>query len=162
MTNVFDPDSIVLESIPDAPPRPPGKGREPVKWEEHLAPLESKLLETPARLWAYENKTGATSRMLAVRSRITAAAPHKNWEFKVRPVPNSDLHGVYAVYHGEFTPDEQLANAKGRAERAAKLAASRALGTSAAPTPTEPAPEAPAATEAPKTPKEKLAAAAKK
>jgi hypothetical protein len=144
---------LVFEPIPDPPARPPGKGREPVKWEDHLAPLESKLHNSPARLWAYETKTAATSRAAAVRGRLTDAAPTKNWEFKVRPVPNSTLHGVYAVFHGDHTPEQVLANAKARQERKDKLAAARAASTATVP--------APAATEPPQTAKEKLAQAAK-
>src|ERR1700677_5370547 len=114
-TSVFH--ELVFEPIPDAPARPPGKGREPVKWEDHLSALEAKHFDKPARLWAYEAKTAATSRAAAVRTRLADVAPSKNWEFKVRPVPNSGLHGVYAVFHGDHTPDQVLANAKARQER---------------------------------------------
>jgi hypothetical protein len=148
---------LVFEPIPDALPRPPGKGREPVKWEQHLAPLETQLLDKPARLWAYENKTGATSRMSAVRGRLYEAAPTKHWEFKVRPVPNTtpQLFGVYAVFHGEYTPEQVIENAKARQKRRDALAAGRsapvANGENSAPV---------AGTEAPQTPKERLAAQA--
>lgn len=153
---------IVFEDIPAAPPRPAGKGREPVKWEEHLSPLESQLLEKPARLWAYENKTGAVSRMSAVRTRLADAAPVKNWEFKVRPVPNTtpQLHGVYAVFHGEHSPEAQLKNAQERQVRRDRVkAANEARSAQANPT-AEPTAEAPV--EAPvQTPKERLAQKAK-
>lgn len=159
---------FAFEDIPDAPARPPGKGREPVKWEEHLSALEAQLLEKPARLWSYEAKTGAVSRMSAVRQRLADAAPDKNWELKVRPVPNTEpqLHGVYAVFHGQHTPEQMLANAQDRQKRRDALAAAKAAkeaggtpeGTPAA---TEPA-EAPTASEAPPTPKERLAANASK
>jgi hypothetical protein len=155
---------IVFEAIPASPKRPPGKGREPIKWEEHLAPLESRLLDSPARLWAYEVKTGAVSRMSAVRNRLYNAAPAKNWEFKVRPVPNTSpqLYGVYAVFHGDYTPDEQLKAAQaraGRRERVTKANAARTAvaGTQGATEATESVPqEAPA-----QTPKERLAASRK-
>lgn len=155
---------IVFEDIPDAPPRPPGKGREPVKWEEHLAPLQEKLLEKPARLWAYENKTGAVSRMSAVRARLADAAPALHWEFKVRPVPGTtpQLHGVYAVFHGQHTPEQQLKNAQDRQTRRDRVKAANEARTA---TPTAEPTEGPAATApdtAPaQTPKEKLAAQAK-
>jgi hypothetical protein len=154
---------IVFEDIPAAPPRPPGKGREPVKWEEHLAPLETQLLNKPARLWQYEVKTGAVSRMSAVRQRLAEVVPEKHWEFKVRPVPNTDpqLFGVYAVFHGQNTPEQMLANAQDRQKRRDALASARAAKTAdVAPESSAPASAAPAPTEAPKTPKEKLAAAA--
>jgi hypothetical protein len=158
---------IVFESIPDAPARPPGKGREPVAWESHLANVEDQLLEKPARLWAYENKTGAVSRMSAVRSRLAEAAPAQNWEFKVRPVPNTEpqLHGVYAVFHGEHSPEAQLKNAQERQvrrDRVIKASAVRAAAKAA-----ESATEAPVApveelAQAPaQTPKERLAASRK-
>lgn len=150
---------LIQEDIPAAPPRPPGKGREPVKWEDHLAPLESTLFEKPHRLWSYEMKTGATSRMSAVRGRLNTAAPSKNWEFKVRPVPGSDLWGVYAVFHGEYSPDEQLSKAQKRQEHSAKLAAARDA-KEATPTATSEPGEVETATEAPQTAKEKLAAKA--
>jgi hypothetical protein len=160
---------FTFEDIPDPAPRPPGKGREPVKWEEHLAPMEGQLKEKPARLWSYDVKTGAVSRMSAVRQRLVEAAPHKNWEFKVRPIPNSNpseespqLYGVYAVFHGDHTPEQVLANAQERQKRREAMAAAKsakeAAGTPEA-TPVASS-EAPASTEAPKTPKEKLAAAA--
>lgn len=160
--SVFD--SLVFEDIPDAPPRPPGKGREPVKWEEHLAPLEAQLLNKPARLWAYEAKSGATSRMSAVRSRLNDAAPSKNWELKVRPIPNTDpqLYGVYAVFHGEYTPEQQLSNAQDRQKRRDAIAAAKERAQATSPdgaspeTPTAPVEEA----KAPQTAKEKLAATA--
>lgn len=159
-------DDIIFEAIPDAPPRPPGKGREPVKWEEHLAPLEDRLLDKPARLWTYEAKTGAVSRMSAVRQRLVDAAPHKNWELKVRPVPNTEpqLHGVYVVFHGDHTPEEMQANAKARQERRDRAKAN-ADAKLASETTTEDADGTPAdVAEAPKaqTPKERLAANASK
>lgn len=158
---------IVFEDIPAAPPRPPGKGREPVKWEEHLTPLEEQLKEKPARLWAYEAKTGAVSRMSAVRQRLAESAPHKNWELKVRPVPNTtpQLHGVYAVFHGDYTPEQMQANAKLRQERRDKAAASRQTASEATGEGTSPeTPDAPsdATSEVKQTPKERLAANAKK
>lgn len=160
-TSVFS--DFVFEDIPNAPPRPPGKGREPTKWEEHLAPLEPQLLKKPARLWSYEAKTGAVSRMAAIRNRLNAAAPHKNWEFKVRPVPNTtpQLHGVYAVFHGDFTPEQVLANAQNRQKRRdAFVTAKAARDANGDAGTTPPATEPSAATRAPQTPKEKLAAAA--
>jgi hypothetical protein len=102
--------------------------------------------------------------MSAVRGRLNDAAPQKNWEFKVRPVPNTEpqLHGVYAVFHGEHSPETVLAKAKDRQERRERLAAARAAAEaakSANGTATgDSAP--PAATEAPQTPKERLAAQA--
>jgi hypothetical protein len=152
---------IVFESIPEAPPRPPGKGREPVKWEDHLAPLESKLLNTPARLWAYENKAAATSRMSAVRSRLNTAVPQKNWELKVRPVPDTTLWGVYAVFHGDYTPEQVAENAAARQKRRDATVASRAAKTAnGAVTPTQAAGSPENGNPAPMTPKEKLAAQA--
>lgn len=156
---------IVFEDIPAAPPRPPGKGREPVKWEDHLTPLEPQLTEKPARLWTYEAKTGAVSRMSAIRQRLAEAAPHKNWEFKVRPVPDTtpQLHGVYAVFHGDFTPEQMQTNAKARQERRDRVAAAKNAPEATATDEASPVAVSPAdaASEA-KTPKERLAANAKK
>lgn len=156
-------EDLVEEVIPPLPKRPPGKGREPVKWESHLAPLEERLLNKPHRLWSYANKTGATSRMGSVRSRLMDAAPNKNWELKVRPVPGTDpqLFGVYAVFHGEYTPEQMTANAQARQARRnaiAQATAARAAQSGENSNGAEPKPAV--AASPPQTAKEKLAAAA--
>lgn len=164
-TEVTSPfDALVFEEIPDAPKRTGGKGREPVKWEILLAPLQEQLLEKPARLWTYDVKTGAVSRMSAVRTRLADAAPELNWEFKVRPVPNTDpqTYGIYAVFHGNHTSEQMVKNAQervARKERAAKAQESKGA-TEGAADPAESA-EGTAPEAAPAmTAKEKLAAKA--
>jgi hypothetical protein len=167
MSNAFDPNSLVFEAIPEAAKRPPGKGREPVAWETLLEPLEAKLLETPARLWVYAAKTGAMSRLAAVRDRLTSTVPQKNWELRVRQVPgtgdteeNPAQFGVYAVFHGDYTPEQVMQNAQARQKRRDAIAKAREAKANTA-TP-EVATESASAAQATQTPKERLASAAKK
>lgn len=115
---------IVFEDIPASPPRAPGKGREPVKWEEHLAPLKEAKNEdgTPrsARIWTYDEKSSATSRLASVSKRLADATPEDNWELKVREVPEGDAkgkHGVYVAYHGTHSAEQVKVNADLRAKR---------------------------------------------
>jgi hypothetical protein len=157
-------EDIFEEAIPDLPPRIGGKGREPIKWEAHLAPLEDRLLNAPHRLWSYPTHTAALSRMATVRTRLTNAAPDKNWELKVRAVPNTDpqLFGVYVVFYGQYTPEQMKTNAQARQKRRDALVKARQSKAEAT-QPGDNGDEAPASPEAvspPQTAKEKLAAKA--
>lgn len=174
--------TFTKEAIPKIT-RATGSGREPEKWEEHLAPAK----ETPNesfRVWTYDKRTSAVSRMSAVRDRLTKAVPGENWTLAVRPIPGTEdavhpdgttdkdgndisgtsatQYGVYVAYVGTFTPEQIAENARLHQERSERVKASRAKaaegngsdGGEAADT-QESAPEAA------KTPKERLAASAK-
>lgn len=128
---------IVFEEIPAQAPRPPGKGREPTKWEDHLAPMKEHVGQS-ARVWTYPEKSSATSRLGGVSKRLADVTPADNWTLKVRPVPDSDppLFGVYVVYNGIYTAEQVKANADLRVQRseAAKAriaAAGNGTGTTA-------------------------------
>lgn len=111
---------FIYEEVPKLPPRAPGKGREPVKWEQHLTPLKHEdAVGKSARVWTYPEKSSATSRLASVSKRLSEVTPEDNWEMKVRPVPETDpvQHGVYVTYHGTYTAEEQKANAELRAKR---------------------------------------------
>lgn len=151
---------LIEEEIPKIT-RVGGSGREAEKWEDHLAAIKS----TPNksfRVWTYDVRTSAVSRMSTVRDRLTNATPQDNWEIRVRPVPNSEgQFGVYVAYRGTFTDAEQAENAAKRQARSERTRAARsAVQTDAvAPTPTEADSAAPDDTQAPQTAKEKVAAA---
>lgn len=138
-----------------------GSGREPEKWEEHLTPLT----ESPGksfRVWTYDKKTSAVSRMSVVRNRLTLATPEAHWEIKVRQVPDSDQFGVYITYLGTFTDEQVQTNAAARAERSARTRSSRPSGDVATPPVGDATPAnngADAATQPAQTAKEKVAAA---
>lgn len=123
----------VFEDLPDAPPRPPSRGRSPEKWEEHLSPFAiDENVDKPARLWTYPNKAAAVSRAALVRKRLVEATPEHNWEFKVRPVPGSPSGewGVYVIWHGAHTEESR---AEAEAARAARqVAIEKARATKAA------------------------------
>lgn len=118
-------------TIPDAV-RSGGEGREPVKWEELLAPLKPKVGEG-FLAYQYTKKTAATSRVANIRKRLFTATPGDNWTIVVRPVPNSDpeLFGVYVQFNGTYTEEEQKQRAAQRQERAAKLQAAKAAAEAA-------------------------------
>jgi hypothetical protein len=125
--------SFVEEDIPTIV-RTGGSGAQPIKWEDLLAPL---MAEDKAgksfRVWEYEKKTGATSRVATVRARLTEVVPEQNWKIAVRPVPGSDpvKHGVYVQFDGMFTPEQVAARAKDREARIAKIKAARKAAESA-------------------------------
>lgn len=118
-------------TIPDAV-RSGGEGREPVKWEELLAPLKPKVGEG-FLAYQYTKKTAATSRVANIRKRLFNATPGDNWTIVVRPVPNSDpeLYGVYVQFNGTYTAEEQAKRAQDRQERADKLRAAKAAAQAA-------------------------------
>ena len=121
--------NFVREDIPKIT-RAGGSGREAEAWETHLATLK----DTPRvafRVWDYEKRNGALSRMSSVRARLNKAVPTENWTLAVRAIPKTDpvKYGVYVAYEGDYTPEQVAANAKKHAERSAaaqKRAADRA------------------------------------
>jgi len=143
--------NLIPEEIPKVT-RVGGSGREPERWEEHLAPIK----ETPGisyRVWTYAKRTSAVSRMTSVRDRLTKAVPYDNWTMAVRAVPETDpeTYGVYVQFNGQFTDEQVAENARLHAERSARVRASR---VTAEPEPepqdpSEPAPEPQEPTEPP-------------
>lgn len=140
---------FIEEEIPKIA-RVGGAGREPEKWEDHIAPLKAEDRAGKSfRVWTYEKRPSAVSRMSSVRERLTKAVPSENWTLAVRPVPNTEpeQYGVYVEYSGVFTPEQVQENAQKHQERsdrvkAARLAAAEkaaAEGTSDTPEATEPA-----------------------
>lgn len=101
-----------------------GSGREPEPWETHLAPLKDTPKET-FRVWTYDKRSSAISRMSSVRERLTKAVPSENWTLAVRPIPNTETFGVYVSYNGTYSDAEVAANAKAHAERSARVKAAR-------------------------------------
>lgn len=116
---------FVKEEIPKIT-RPGGSGREAEQWENHLAPLK----EHPGvgyRVWTYDKRTSAMSRVSNVRDRLTKAVPHENWQLVVRVTPdNPDAFGVYVAYHGVFTPEQMAENARKHQERSERTRKARA------------------------------------
>lgn len=147
--------TIVRESV----------GREPEKWENHLAPLKADDKAGKSfRVWQYGKKTGATSRVASVRKRLVDATPEDNWTLAVREVPGADPteYGVYVKYNGTFTPEQVAENAAARQKRsdsikAVREAAAAASAAVATAPPVDPAP----VPEVPSTPAAKVAAARK-
>lgn len=152
--------NFIEEAIPSIT-RSGGDGRDPIKWEESLAPLKDKI-DSSFRVWTYEKKTGATSRVAAVRDRLIKATPSDNWTIAVRPVPDDPEHfGVYVQYNGVFTDEEVAANAAKRQERSERIKAARASAAEVKDTLPEEAPAAPAPAPAATSPAERVAAAKK-
>jgi hypothetical protein len=120
MTDTLEVPFEAVEAIP-AQSRAHGDGREKIRWEDKLAPLKAKKGQG-FLTWTYAKKSAATSRKAAISNRLFAETPKDNWTLAVRPVPNTDpeTFGVYVQYNGEFTADEVTANAKLRADRAAR------------------------------------------
>jgi hypothetical protein len=168
--------TFTREDIPKIT-RATGSGREPEKWEEHLAPAKD-TPDVSFRVWTYDKRTSAVSRMSAVRDRLTKAVPSENWTLAVRPIPGTEdavhpegatdkdgqdiagtsatQYGVYVAYVGTFTDEEVAENARLHAERSERVKASRAANETAEgePETTEPVAEP--------TPQERIAAARQK
>lgn len=107
-----------------------GEGRAPIKWEDKLSPLKEKQGQA-FMVWTYVKKTGATSRVAAVRQRLFTATPTDNWTVQVGPVPNSDEFGVFIRYNGIYTDEEVAGNAKARAERSERIKQANAAAKAA-------------------------------
>lgn len=176
--------NFIEEDIPKIA-RVGGAGREPEKWEEHVAPLKAEDRAGKSfRVWTYEKRPSATSRMSSVRERLVKAVPNENWQLAVRPVTvmlavegsdepvESEQFGVYVSYKGTFTDEQVAENAVKHAERSqrvrdarakaeAEKAAKAAEATADAPE-VSPADSAPDATESELTAKERVAAAREK
>lgn len=106
-----------------------GAGREPEKWEDHIAPLKAEDRAGKSfRVWTYEKRPSAVSRMSSVRERLTKAVPSENWTLAVRPVPNTEpqQYGVYVEFSGTFTPEQVQENAQKHQERSDRVKAARA------------------------------------
>jgi hypothetical protein len=118
---------FIEESIPKIT-RVGGAGREPEKWEDHIAPLKAEdRAGKDFRVWTYSKRSSAISRMALIRNRLTKAVPHENWVIAVRPVPNVDGEfGVYVSYQGTYTAEEVHENARKHDERSARVKAARA------------------------------------
>lgn len=119
---------LVREEIPKIT-RPGGSGREAEPWEKHLE--SNGFKETPGvsyRVWTYDKRTSAVSRMTSVRERLTKAVPHENWKLAVRLVPNTtpEQFGVYIAFEGLFTDEQVVANAKAHKERSERVRKARA------------------------------------
>lgn len=119
---------FIEEEIPKIA-RVGGAGREPEKWEDHIAPLKAEDRAGKSfRVWTYEKRPSAVSRMSSVRERLTKAVPSENWTLAVRPVPNTEpeQYGVYVEYSGVFTPEQVQENAQKHQERSERVKAARA------------------------------------
>jgi len=119
---------FIEEDIPKIA-RVGGAGREPEKWEDHIAPLKADDRAGKSfRVWTYEKRASAVSRMSSVRDRLTKAVPQENWQLAVRPVPNAEPEqfGVYVSYAGQFTPEQITENARKHQERSERVKAARA------------------------------------
>jgi hypothetical protein len=117
--------NFIEEDMPKVT-REGGQGRAPVKWEDELAPLKDHAGKS-FRVWTYEKRTAATSRVQGVRTRLVTATPADNWTVAVRPiqVDGAEQFGVYVVFNGVYTDDEVAANAAKRDARSAKIKAQR-------------------------------------
>lgn len=146
--------TFVKEEIPKIT-RAGGSGREAEPWETHLAQLK----DTPGdsfRVWTYDKRTSAQSRMSSVRERLTKAVPSENWTIAVRPIAgsNPEQFGVYVAFNGTYTDEEVAANAKAHSDRSERVRAARARTATPDPTFIAPVEEAEATTA-----KERVAAA---
>jgi ribosomal protein S18 len=129
---------FIEEDIPKIA-RVGGAGREPEKWEDHIAPLKADDRAGKSfRVWTYEKRASAVSRMSSVRDRLTKAVPQENWQLAVRPVPNAEPEqfGVYVSYAGQFTPEQITENARKHQERSERVKAARAATAANATEPT--------------------------
>lgn len=134
--------TFVKEAIPTIT-RTGGSGREAEKWEEHLAPLKAEDMAGESfRVWTYDKKSGAISRMTSVRDRLNKAVPNENWKMAVRPLKvevdavdsegaptgektEAEKFGVYIAYKGVFTDEEIAKNKEEHAKRSARVLAAR-------------------------------------
>jgi hypothetical protein len=159
--------TFVKEKIPKIT-RAGGSGREAEPWENHLAPLKDSTNES-FRVWTYDKRSSAISRMSSVRERLSKAVPHEDWTLAVRLVPGTEKlpgaeqkFGVYVSYSGNFTPEQVVENARKHQERSERVRAARAAnkanGNNTAPAQTE-AVNAPTQSPTEPTAKEKVAAA---
>lgn len=133
--------TFTREDIPKIT-RAGGSGREPEKWEEHLSPVKD-TAGVSFRVWTYEKRTSAVSRMSAVRDRLSKAVPQENWKLAVRPVyrvgdgdeatyatakPDGESvehFGVYVQFDGLYTPEQMIENARLHQERSERVKNSR-------------------------------------
>lgn len=144
--------AFIEEPIPKIT-RAGGSGREAEPWETHLAPLkEEDKAGKDFRVWTYDKRASAVSRMTSVRERLTKAVPGENWKLAVRPVPGTETavhpagtmdgetdisgtpatkHGVYVSFAGSFTPEQIVENAKKHAARSERVKAARAKAAEA-------------------------------
>jgi hypothetical protein len=153
--------SFTREEIPKIS-RAGGSGREAEPWEQHLGSLKDEGNKgTSFRVWTYDKRPSATSRMTSVRERLSKAVPHENWKLAVRPTPeDANKFGVYVMYDGNYTPEQITENARKHAERSKRVSESReaAKAKRAAEATQAPVEDAPAAEPSAK---ERVAAAAK-
>ena len=172
--------AFIEEAIPKIT-RAGGSGREAEPWEDHLAPLkDAGRAGKDFRVWTYDKRPSAVSRMTGVRERLTKAVPFENWDLAVRPVPGTEtaVHpegavdpagnsiagtsatqfGVYVSFRGQFTDEQVAENVKRHQERSDRVKAARAKAEAerkaTAASAAEPTPEETAATA-----KERVAAA---
>ena len=125
--------TFVEEEIPKIV-RQGGTGREAEKWEEGLSPLKSANMKGKSyRVWTFNTRNSAQSRMTTVRARLNKVSPADNFQLKVRPVPDSDDFGVYAQYDGTFTPEQMADNARRHQERSERTKKSRTPTVAAVP-----------------------------
>lgn len=120
---------VNLTFTPEAIPkitRIGGSGRTATEWENLLDPVRQQP-GVSFRVWEYDKRQSAVSRLSSVRERLTKVVPHENWKMVVRLVPDSDpeIFGVYVEYIGVFTPEQIEENAKLHAERSARVRAAR-------------------------------------
>lgn len=148
--------TFIEEEIPKIN-RAGGSGREAEKWEDHIAPLKAEDRAGKSfRVWTYDKRPSAVSRMSSVRERLTQAVPSENWQLAVRPVPGTEdavhpegatttikeddgtestvsiagqsatQYGVYVAYQGTFTDEEVAKNAADHKARSDRVKAARA------------------------------------
>ena len=126
-----------------------GSGREAEPWEQHLGSLKDpENAGTSFRVWTYDKRSSAVSRMSSVRERLSKAVPHENWILKVRPTPeDAEKFGVYVQFDGNFTPEQITENARKHAERSKRVSESRAKAAATRAAGETPAAEAPLVTD---------------
>ena len=116
--------NFIQEEVPKVT-RAGGAGREAEPWEKHLAQLKD-TAGVSYRVWDYEKRPSAISRMTSVRDRLRKAVPSENWDLAVRQIPDSDRFGVYVTFKGQFTDEEVAENERKHQERSERVRAARA------------------------------------
>jgi len=114
---------LIREDVPKIE-RVGGSGREPEQWENHLAELRKHPGQS-FRVWTYENKSSALSRVATVGSRLRKVVPQEHWKLAVRGVV-AGQYGVYVTFVGLYTPEQMEENARKHKERSERVRASRA------------------------------------
>jgi len=104
--------------------RAPPPGRTAFPWETALQVVRDNRGKS-ARILTFKEtgksnpKARAQAKAQNIRNRLFEAVPDEHWEIKSRE--RDGVWGIYAIYHGKLTPEQQeIRNAK-RQERADKI-----------------------------------------